>query len=140
MGSAHELQLAPADFALVVDEYRLRPWRADDAKVMTDIVSEPSIPRWTFLPYGMTADQAERWIANRESQRMSGSGFALAIEAHASQQVLGCVGLAGLEADWVPRRTTGSGSRLAARGWRREHCGGCAAGRSTAPGSRASGS
>lgn len=102
MDSAHELQLASAEFALVVDEYRLRPWRADDAKVMTDIVSEPSIPRWTFLPDGMTADQAMRWIENRESQRLSGSGFALAIEAHGSQQVLGCVGLAGLEAELGP--------------------------------------
>jgi RimJ/RimL family protein N-acetyltransferase len=102
MDSAHDRQLASADFALVVDEYRLRPWRADDAKVMTDIVSEPTIPRWTFLPYGMTADQAERWIENRESQRMSGSGFALAIEAQASSQILGCVGLAGLEAELGP--------------------------------------
>jgi RimJ/RimL family protein N-acetyltransferase len=96
MDSAHERQLASADFALVVGAYRLRPWRADDAKVMTAIVSEPSIPRWTFLPYGMTADQVEQWIESRESQRMSGSGFALAIEAQAGQQVLGCVGLAGL--------------------------------------------
>jgi RimJ/RimL family protein N-acetyltransferase len=102
MDSAHDRQLASADFALVVDEYRLRPWQADDARIMTDIVSEPTIPRWTFLPYGMTADQAERWIENRESQRMSGSGFALAIEAQAGQQVLGCVGLSGLEAELGP--------------------------------------
>jgi RimJ/RimL family protein N-acetyltransferase len=117
MGSAHELQLASADFALVVDEYRLRPWRTDDAKVMTDIVSEPSIPRWTFLPYGMTADQAEQWIENRESQRMSGSGLALAIEAQASTQILGCAGLAGLEAElgpeayyWIGASARGQGS------------------------------
>jgi RimJ/RimL family protein N-acetyltransferase len=102
MDSAYERQLASADFALVVDEYRLRPWRADDARVMTDIVSEPTIPRWTFLPYEMTTGQAERWIENRESQRMSGSGVALAIQAQPSQQVLGCVGLAGLEADLGP--------------------------------------
>jgi hypothetical protein len=43
MDSAHERQLASADFALVVDEYRLRPWQADDARIMTDIVSEPTI-------------------------------------------------------------------------------------------------
>jgi RimJ/RimL family protein N-acetyltransferase len=76
MDSTYTRQLASADFALLVDEYRLRPWRADDARTMTDIVSEPSIPRWTFLPYGMTADQAERWIENRGSQRMSGSEVA----------------------------------------------------------------
>jgi RimJ/RimL family protein N-acetyltransferase len=102
MDRAHDLQLASADFALIGDGYRLRPWRADDAKVMADIVSEPSIPRWTFLPDGMTAEQAERWIENREAQRMSGSGFALAIEAQASTQILGCVGLAGLEAELGP--------------------------------------
>jgi hypothetical protein len=51
---------------------------------MTAIVSEPSIPRWTSLPYRMTARQVERWIENRESQRMSGSGVALAIQAQAS--------------------------------------------------------
>jgi hypothetical protein len=52
---------------------------------VTAIVSEPSIPRWTFLPYGMTADQVEQWIENRESQRVSGSGFAFAIEAQAGR-------------------------------------------------------
>jgi RimJ/RimL family protein N-acetyltransferase len=102
MDSGHERQLASPDFALALDEYRLRPWRTDDAKVMTDIVSEPSIPRWTFLPDGMTAEQAERWIENRESQRMNGSGFALAIEVQASPQILGCVGLAGLDAELGP--------------------------------------
>jgi RimJ/RimL family protein N-acetyltransferase len=124
MDSAHERQLASAEFALVVDEYRLRPWRADDAKVMTAIVSEPDIPRWTSLPDGMTAHQAERWIENRESQRMSGSGVALAIQAQASTQILGCVGLAGLEAelgpetyDWIGASARGQGMAMPAL-WR----------------------
>jgi RimJ/RimL family protein N-acetyltransferase len=116
MDSAHERQLASADFALVVDEYRLRPWQADDARIMTDIVSEPTIPRWTFLPYGMTADQAVRWIENRESQRMSGSGFALAIEAQANSQILGCVGLAGLEAELGPEAYYWIGASSRGRG------------------------
>jgi hypothetical protein len=48
-------------------------------------------------------------MENRGSQRMSGSGAALAIPAQPRQQVLGCVGPAGLEAElgpeasyWIP--------------------------------------
>ena len=100
--SASGQELASADFGLVVDGYRLRPWAAGDARVMADIVSEPTIPRWTFLPYDMPAEQAERWIENREAQRTNGSGFALAIETRDTGQVLGCVGLADLDAELGP--------------------------------------
>lgn len=95
-------QLASVDFALVVNEYRLRPWTPADAQVMADIVAEPTIPRWTFLPYEMTAAQAADWIEHRDAQRDSGSGLALAIEARRSGEVLGCVGLAGLQAELGP--------------------------------------
>jgi RimJ/RimL family protein N-acetyltransferase len=111
-----EEQLATVDVGLVVDEYDLRPWTTADAAVMADIVSEPTIPRWTFLPYGMTPEQAARWIENREAQRRSGSGLALAIETRRSGEVLGCVGLAGLKAELGPEAYYWIGASARGRG------------------------
>lgn len=109
-------QLASVGFALVVDEYRLRPWTRADAQVMADIVAEPTIPRWTFLPYEMSAAQAADWIENRDAQRDSGSGLALAIEARRSGEVLGCVGLAGLQAELGPEAYYWLGAAARGRG------------------------
>jgi RimJ/RimL family protein N-acetyltransferase len=124
MGAASDEQLGSADLALVVDEFRLRPWTTRDASIVADIVSEPSIPRWTFLPYDMTVEQAAGWIENRETQRSSGSGLALAIGVRGTDEVLGCVGLAGLEAELGPEayywiRASARGRGVATRTLRR---------------------
>ena len=116
MDATPDEQLTSSDFGLVVDEYHLRPWTTADAAVMADIVSEPTIPQWTFLPYGMTAGQAANWIENREAQRRSGSGFAVAIETRGGGEVLGCVGLAGLAAEMGPEAYYWLGASARGRG------------------------
>jgi RimJ/RimL family protein N-acetyltransferase len=116
MDAASDEQLGSVDFALVVDEFRLRPWTTSDAPIVADIVSEPSIPRWTFMPYDMNVEQAAGWIEDREAQRSSGSGLALAIGMRGTDEVLGCVGLAGLEAELGPEAYYWIGAPARGRG------------------------
>jgi RimJ/RimL family protein N-acetyltransferase len=116
MDAASDEQLGSVDFALVVDGFRLRPWNTRDAPIVADIVSEPSIPRWTFLPYDMTVEQAAGWIEDREAQRSSGSGLALAIGVRGTGEVLGCVGLAGLHAELGPEAYYWLGAGARGRG------------------------
>jgi RimJ/RimL family protein N-acetyltransferase len=90
--------IAPPDPPLAGGGVRLRPWQPDDAATIARIVVDPEVPRWTYLPRGMTEDRARSWIGRGHEAAATGDGLPLAIVDARSGSVLGNVGLAQVDA------------------------------------------
>ena len=76
----------------------LRPFALADAPAVAEACRDPEIPRWTFMPEGLTVPQARDWIerADDAMQRARAARFAI-VDAH-SAEFLGQVGIGRL--DW----------------------------------------
>jgi uncharacterized protein len=76
---------------------RLRPWQPADAPAIARIAADPDVPRFTYLPEGMTVEQATAWIAGVSRAAEAGEGVALAVTDPGDGTVLGNVGLARVD-------------------------------------------
>jgi RimJ/RimL family protein N-acetyltransferase len=56
-------RIDPPDPPLVRGPVSLRRFRLDDADAVAAACSDPSIPRYTMMPEGLTPDSAATWIA-----------------------------------------------------------------------------
>ena len=76
---------------LTVDEFILRPWRADDAPALYAACQDPDIARWVTIPQPYLPADAERFIEAAQTMWRDGSGAPFAIEDAASGTLLGAV-------------------------------------------------
>jgi uncharacterized protein len=79
------------------DRVVLRPWLREDAPAIARIAADPEVPRWTYLPVGMTVEQAQDWIAGFEEAAGAGEAIALAIVDDTTDEVVGNVGFGAVD-------------------------------------------
>jgi RimJ/RimL family protein N-acetyltransferase len=102
----------------------LRPFTPADGDAVAHACADPDIPRWTFMPEGLTPEQACEWIERAHEQHHRGRAIRLAIVDPVTGAFLGQVGIGHLDWDqqvgeifyWVAAPARGRGvARRAAR-------------------------
>lgn len=76
----------------------LRVWEEADAADIVRIVGDPEVPRWTYMPTGMTEERARWWIGRGHESAAAGTGLPLAVLDAGSGAVVGNVGLGQVDA------------------------------------------
>jgi [ribosomal protein S5]-alanine N-acetyltransferase len=69
-----------------------------DAPAIAEACADPEIPRWTFMPEGLTVPQARDWIERADDALQRGRAVRFAIVDAATNQFAGQVGIGHL--DW----------------------------------------
>lgn len=92
----------------------LRPWRAADARVLAAAWQDPEIRDRLAVPEPADEAAASRWISQRERAVAEGRSVDLAVTDRASGEVIGEVGLSGLD----PVRRAALVGWWIAEGWR----------------------
>jgi RimJ/RimL family protein N-acetyltransferase len=95
--SASTAPRIPLDrFPLRDDAVLLRPFELDDASDLAIACRDPLIPKWTFMPEGLTVPQATEWIERADDAIKQARAVRLAILAAADNAFLGQVGIGHL--------------------------------------------
>ena len=92
----------------------LRPWRAADAGVLAAAWRDPAIRDHLEVPQPADEAAASRWISQREQAVAEGRSVDLAVTDPSSGEVIGEVGLSGLD----PSRRAALIGWWIAEGWR----------------------
>jgi RimJ/RimL family protein N-acetyltransferase len=77
----------------------LRPFVFADASAVAQACRDPEIPRWTFMPEGLTVPQARAWIERAHDALQRARAVRFAITDSADGTFLGQVGIGDL--DWA---------------------------------------
>jgi len=81
------------------EQVALRPWRAGDAASVASACTDADIQRWTLVPDGYTAADAEQFVAYATEALAAGTSAELAVvTAGDPDAVLGAAGLVRI--DW----------------------------------------
>jgi RimJ/RimL family protein N-acetyltransferase len=94
----------------------LRPWTLDDAPALMAACREPDISYWCSLPSPYTYGHAVAWIGDAQPAWSDGRDAHLAVDDAASGEVVGAIGLLGVD----PVESSGR-FRYWVRGARRRH-------------------
>jgi RimJ/RimL family protein N-acetyltransferase len=76
----------------------LRQFALADAAAIADACRDPEIPRWTFMPEGLTVPQARAWIETAHDALQRGRALRLAITDAVDGTFFGQIGIGDL--DW----------------------------------------
>jgi len=90
------------DPPLADDTVRLRPWSVDDVGAAHRATQDPLISRFTRVPADQTQDDVRLFLATQEPARAAGRALGLVIAGARTGELLGSVGLLGV--DWDERR------------------------------------
>ena len=92
--------LVAPDPALATARIELRPFRPDDAHAVAEACQDSEIPRFTFMPADMTAEQARDWIDEGLMRWPQGvARFAITLVGNDHP-----VGEVGVAFEWANRR------------------------------------
>jgi RimJ/RimL family protein N-acetyltransferase len=84
--------------ALTDDRLLLRPWDPGDVPVLVDLVSDPEIPRWTYISNNLDETGARTWIARMADLAVEDRSAVYAVTERFNGEVVGSVGLGNF--DW----------------------------------------
>lgn len=92
------------DVTLATDRLVLRPFEAEDAEPLVEMMADDAVQQWTTVPAPYRAADARAWIDGlAAAERDSGRGLALAVAEHLTQRLVGTLRLRAT--DWRIRAT-----------------------------------
>ncbi|WP_432160953.1 GNAT family N-acetyltransferase [Streptomyces sp. NRRL F-5630] len=92
------------DVSLSTERLVLRPFEADDAAALADMMNDEPVAAWTTFPHPFTRAHARDWIAHHApGARLGGEGLVLAVTEFLTQRLVGAVRLS--RTDWDLRAT-----------------------------------
>ncbi|MEU6441908.1 GNAT family protein [Streptomyces sp. NPDC047046] len=92
------------DVSLSTERLVLRPFEADDAAALADMMNDEPVAAWTTYPQPFTRAHARDWIAHRApGERLGGEGLVLAVTEFLTQRLVGAIRLS--RTDWDLRAT-----------------------------------
>jgi RimJ/RimL family protein N-acetyltransferase len=76
----------------------LRPWTRDDLPAIVAACQDPAVSRFSpHIPYPYGPADGLGWLESREPVRLSGEGIGFAIVDARSDELLGAIGVAGID-------------------------------------------
>ncbi|NEA44367.1 GNAT family N-acetyltransferase [Streptomyces sp. SID11385] len=92
------------DVSLSTERLVLRPFEADDAAALADMMNDEPVAAWTTYPHPFTRAHARDWITHRApGARLGGEGLVLAVTEFLTQRLVGAIRLS--RTDWDLRAT-----------------------------------
>jgi RimJ/RimL family protein N-acetyltransferase len=121
--SARATPLPEPERALVDGAVLLRWFKRGDAAAIVEIVRDPEIPRWTYMPEDLDVPRARTWIERRQQGRRFGITATFAVVDLETARLVGQCGLgldrqrnAGEAFYWVAAPARGRGVARTALG------------------------